>query len=362
MNFVPYTPSVEVKKPDEDQVIDELAATMQKISATFGDRARHASRAVHAKSHGLLKGELHVLDNLAEPYRQGIFARPSTYGVAMRFSTIPGDILADSISTPRGLGLKIIGIGGAEMVPEHAGQNTQDFVLVNSRGFGAPDSAAFLKQVQLLEKHAGDSQALKQAVSTVARAAEVTVEAFGGKSALLTTFGHPETNLLGDNYSSQAPMRYGNYIAKISLEPASANLKELTDKSIHVGDNFSALRDLIVDFFKTESAEWEVKVQLCTDLEKMPIEDLSVEWDEKESPYVPVGRVVVPAQNAYSPARQVYFDELLSFSPWHSTVEHQPLGNVMRARRKAYPMVTKYRHSANGRELVEPHSLAEIPD
>ena len=57
------------------------------------------------------------------------------------------------------------------------------------RSFGAPDAAGFLKQVQLIEKHAGDSQALKQAVSSVARVAESTVEAFGGESALLKTFG-----------------------------------------------------------------------------------------------------------------------------------------------------------------------------
>ena len=97
--FVPYSESVEVKKPGEDQVFEDLAATMRRISETFGDRARHVSRAVHAKSHGLLKGELKVLDNLAEPHRQGLFASPLSYGVVMRFSTIPGDILADSIST-----------------------------------------------------------------------------------------------------------------------------------------------------------------------------------------------------------------------------------------------------------------------
>jgi hypothetical protein len=360
--FVPYTPSVEVKKPDEDQVFEEISATMRKISETFNDRARNAYRSVHAKSHGLLKGMLQVYSNLPEPYAQGLFARAADYGVIMRFSTNPGDILPDSISTPRGLAVKVIGIEEAEMVPEHAGQATQDFVLVNARVFGPPDAAGFLKQVQLLEKHAGDSQSLKQFISSTARAAESTVEVFGGESALLKQFGHPETNLLGETFSSQVPLRYGDYIAKISVEPLSDNLRELTGQAVEIGDRYSALRDTIVNFFRENSAEWEIRVQLCTDLARMPVEDSSVEWPEKESPYVAVARIVIPAQDAYSAARRVYFDELLSFNPWHALAAHQPLGNVMRARRKAYAASSMYRHAMNGRETVEPKSITEIPD
>lgn len=361
-DFVFYSEAVEVKRADEDHVFEEIAETMRKISEVFNDRARNAYRSVHAKSHGLLKGELRVLDHLPEPYAQGLFARPAEYGIVMRFSTNPGDILPDSISTPRGLAVKVIGIDGAAMVPEHTGHATQDFVLVNGRVFGPPDSAAFLKQLRLLAKHAGDSQTLKQVVSTTARAAESAVEIFGRESAILKQFGHPETNPLGENFSSQLPLRYGRYIAKISIEPSSENLKELTGKRVHIGDHYSALRDTMVEFFKTQPAEWEVKIQLCTDLAKMPVEDASVEWSEKDSPYVPVARIVVPPQNAYSAERRVYFDELLSFNPWHALADHQPLGNVMRARRSAYAVSSKYRHAVNGRSMVEPKSIDEIPD
>jgi hypothetical protein len=361
-SFVPFHPGVEAKKPDEDHVFDELAATMRGISEIFNERARHAYRSVHAKSHGLLKGTLQVYPELPEPYAQGLFAIPADYGIILRFSTNPGDILPDSISTPRGLAVKILGLEGAEMVPEHTGHTTQDFVLVNSRVFGPPDSAAFLQQVQLLAKHAGDPQSLKQLVSTTARAAESAVEVLGGESPLLKQFGHPETNLLGETYSSQVPIRYGGYIAKISIEPFSGNLRELTGQDVDTNHRYSALRDTIVDFFRTQGAEWEIRVQLCTDLARMPVEDASVDWSEKESPYFSVARIVVPAQDAYSPARRVYFDELLSFNPWHAMSHHQPLGNIMRARRKAYAASSQYRHSMNGQETVEPKSLSEIPD
>jgi len=42
---------------------------------------------VHAKSHGLLQGELRVLDGLPKSLAQGVFARPATYPVVLRIST-----------------------------------------------------------------------------------------------------------------------------------------------------------------------------------------------------------------------------------------------------------------------------------
>ncbi len=56
-------------------------------------------RAVHAKSHGILKGNFEVLSGLPGPFAQGLFAKPSIQPVVMRFSTIPGSLLDDSMAT-----------------------------------------------------------------------------------------------------------------------------------------------------------------------------------------------------------------------------------------------------------------------
>jgi hypothetical protein len=95
-------------------------------------------------------------------------------------------------------------------------------------------------------------------------------------------------------------------------------------------------RDMVVDFFATNSAEYEVKVQLCTDLVAMPIEDASVAWPEDKSPFVTVARIVVQPQVAWSDQRSVEMDDGLSFSPWHGLAAHRPLGSINRARRAAY--------------------------
>ena len=125
--------------------------------------------------------------------------------------------------------------------------------------------------------------------------------------------------------------------------------------------DFSALRDAVVRFFETETAVWDVQVQLMADPAKMPIEDASVQWSEEDSPYITVGHLTAAPQAAYSPERRVFVDEMLAFNPWHSLEAHRPLGNVMRARKKAYLMASTFRARMNSRPIVEPRSIDELP-
>ena len=360
--YLPYSPDVETIQPNEAEIFAELAATMRGIAERIGDQQRHYLRPVHAKSHGLLRAKLTVLEPLTEPYAQGLFANPDSFDAIIRLSTNSGDMLADSISSPRGFAVKVFGPERREMLPGHEGQRTQDFLCVNAPAFSAPDAAGFLEQLKTLARHATDSPELKQVISTTAQIAEAAVEAAGGESATLKSFGHPQTNILGETFYTQAPLRYGGYIAKIAFAPLCLQLQELTDKHLENHSDFSALRDAVVKFFATERAEWEVRVQLALDLKDTPVEDPSVPWPEDLTPYIPVARLVAEPQQAYSAARRVFVDELLSFNPWHGLSAHQPLGQVNRARRPAYPMAADYRRTQNGRSLHEPASIDELPD
>src|SRR5450830_1742949 len=96
-----YQPSFEHAEDGEADTEAGLLDTLTKISEiTFKDSG-HATRSVHAKSHGLLRGELRVLDGLPPELAQGIFSQAGSWPVAMRFSTVPGDMLDDAVSTPR---------------------------------------------------------------------------------------------------------------------------------------------------------------------------------------------------------------------------------------------------------------------
>ena len=76
IDYVRYSDSLESPKPDEERTFDEIAATMRRISAMISDRSRHATRSVHAKSHGVLKADLIVADGLPGHLAQGLFKKP----------------------------------------------------------------------------------------------------------------------------------------------------------------------------------------------------------------------------------------------------------------------------------------------
>src|SRR5260221_12167475 len=101
----------------------------------------------------------------------------------MRFSTIPGDILDDSVSTPRGLAIKVIGVEGERLEGSEGGV-TQGFGLGNGPAFGVPNPKKFLSVMRLLARTTDKAQRFKKNLSAVMRQ--------GQKANVLVT-GHPHT-------------------------------------------------------------------------------------------------------------------------------------------------------------------------
>lgn len=346
MAAVHFTPSVETPAADEAETISGLIDAMKTISATtFKDEAK-AIRAVHAKSHALLDGELTVLGGLPPELGQGLFAEPGTYKAAIRISTSPGDLMDDHVSTPRGIAIKVHDVRG-EQLSGSATDSTQDFLLVEGPTFSAATPKDFLGTVKLLASTTDKAEGLKRAFSATARGIEKLLEAVGSKSGTLVALGgHKLTHPLGETFYSQVPVRYGDYIAKIACVPVGA-LAELKDQDV-ASDHQNFLRDAIGVAFNTGGGEWEIRVQLCTDLEKMPIEDASIEWPEDASPYVTVARLRAAAQPSWSIDQVHAIDDGLAFSPWHGLTAHQPLGGVMRARKTVYEELQGERSTRSG--------------
>ncbi len=358
---VRYSPSLEKPEADEAETAAELNKTLLEISETTWKDEHHGLRSVHAKSHGLLTGRMTVLPNLPPELAQGVFARTGSFPVLMRLSTNPGDLLDDSVSVPRGLALKIVGVEG-ERLPGSEGHTTQDFVMVNGPAFSVGTGKAFLANLKMLAATTDKPQILKKAASLALRGLEAVVEAAGSESATLKQLGgHPATHPLGETFFTQVPIRYGDYVAKLSVAPVSPELTALTDKPIALSGRPNALREEINGFFAEHGGEWEVCVQLCTDLETMPIEDASVVWPEDQSPFRPVARIVVEPQPAWNEDRARKVDDGRAFSPWHGITAHQPLGSIMRLRKSAYEMSAAFRASHNHCPIHEPRSADDLP-
>ena len=200
---------------------------------------------------------------------------------------------------------------------------------------------------------------VKAAVSAVSRATNKALHAIGVDSANMDFFGHSHIHPLAEAYFSQAPIRYGDYIAKLAVVPVSAPQQALADSKVDDKDP-DGLRTATVAYLREHDAEFEVRVQLCTDLDRMPVENANKEWSEEESPYTPVARLRIPRQDAYSPARAAYVDDL-SFCISHTLMAHRPLGSINRARLAAYPEMSRARRQANGVPTTEPRSIEEVP-
>jgi hypothetical protein len=355
---LPYDPSYEIEEEGEADTIAGLNEAMRGIAATVDQDSGHAHRGVHAKSHGLLRGTLRVLPNLPPDFAQGLFANiDGEWPVVMRLSTTPGDMLDDKVSTPRGIALKVIGVPG-ERLPDGAGDVTQDFVMVNGPVFLAPTAKQFLGSVKLLAATTDKAPGLKQALSTALRGAEKALEAVGAESGMLKGLGgQPQTHILGETFFTQVPLLYGRHMAKLSLAPVSPELVALKDKEVDLDHKPNGLRGAVVDFMTENSAEWELRVQLCTDLQKMPIEDASVEWPQEDSPYIAVARITAPAQAGWTHGLSVLVDDGMQFNPWHCIAAHRPIGSIMRVRRAVYAASARFRAERNGAPLAEPHNL-----
>ena len=86
-------------------------------------------------------------------------------------------------------------------------------------------------------------------------------------------------------------MLFGPYICKVGVFPTAPELLVLTDAPLDVSGKPNGIREAVVDFFLKNGGGWDLRVQLCSDIKTMPIEQAAVAWSEEESPYVPVARI-----------------------------------------------------------------------
>ncbi len=357
----PLSYAPEASYPDESGAHEAIAAALARIQRTTALDYGWAARGVHAKSHGLLEGELRVLPGLPKKLAQGLFAEPGTYPVVMRISTNPGDIMDDSVSTPRGMALKVIGVPGERLVGDSGA--TQDFVMANSPAFIAPDAGAFAGSVGLLAATTDTGQGWKRGFSAVLRAMVSTLETIGVQAGTLKALGgQPPTHPLGEVFYSQTPFRYGAHVAKFSLVPTAPSLTALTNATVALAGRPNALRESVIDYFREHDAEWELRVQLRTDEATMPLENAAVAWPELKSPYVAVARVIVPRQPAWNEARARQVDDALAFSPWNCLAAHEPLGSINRARHDTYAQSADFRARTNGCPIHQPARKLELSD
>jgi len=247
-----------------------------------------------------------------------------------------------------------------EKLPGHA-VDTQDFVLASGTTFPSGTAAGFLRDGTVIGKSTGLPEGVKSAVSSTMRNLNRALHAFGAESALADFFGHPFSHPLADSYFSQAPVRYGDYVAKLGAVPATESQSALSEWRLDPHQDEDGFRHATVAFFRENEVVFELRAQLWADAERQPIEDASVDWPVSISPYRTVATLRLPRQAAYAPERVRYFDEVMTFRPAHSLAVHRPLGSVMRARLQVYTALSDFRHRKNSVAAEDTAGIDRIP-
>lgn len=359
MTYLRYGPNIETLEADEQETIDGIVKGMTGVTETVEKREHHAVRASHAKSSALLTGKLTVDPALPPELAQGMFSTARTFDVAVRFAQGPGETLGDRVSTHRGMSIKVFGVEG-EKLPAHL-TNTQDFVFATGRTFPSGTAKGFLRDAKQIGAATPLPEGFKSAVSSTMRNFNRVLHMLGTESPKADFFGHPFGHPFADAYFSQAPLRFGDYVAKLGAFPASSAQAALSDWRLDPNQDENGFRSAAVDFCANSTTVYEIRAQLWNDADKQPIEDASVVWPEDISPYIRIATLTIPPQNAYSIERQHFFDEQITFKPAHALAAHRPLGSVMRARLQVYKALSKFRQSENGITEVIPTAVTDIP-
>jgi len=296
-------------------------------------------RAGNTKTHGLVRGEMSVHDALPERLRKGLFATPKTYRCWVRFSG-PGPHIEPDIKDVGfgSISVKVMGVPGEKLWDDE--KHTQDFTAVCTPTFVTPDVKANARLQYWSRRH------LPVFYFFDPRAPHLLDFIMQG------LWNETQTNPLGQTYYSCVPYLMGEGQAmQHSWWPKTKVPKKIPGLPFNPADNY--LRDNMVRTLDRMDVEFEMRVQLQTDPFLMPIENNAVLWPTRLSPRIPVATLRIPMQKFDYPD-QFAFARNLRINPWHGLVDHRPLGNQSRARKRMYDEMASFRQRMNHVPHIEP--------
>jgi hypothetical protein len=323
--------------PDEDALIGRILANSL---ASLDTKARPVRRGQHPKHHGCVHADFLVAPDLPQDLKHGVFREGRTFPALIRFSN--GRSWDDRQGDIHGMAIKLLGVEGEKVLESEKDAQTQDFVLADHPTFFIPDLASY---VSFSEKVLDARNSLLGRIGFVIR---LLLSWDAPWKPLRTALGKKPDSPLRVPYWSQTPYRLDRMAVKYTARP-DLSLVPPPPPS-HSKDR---LREAMSAQLSNQEARFDFFVQLQTDPVAMPVEDPTVAWDEATSPARKVATIQIPRQDFDTPAAMA-FCEHLSFTPWHSTPSHRPLGAINRARRVVYEALSKRRHELNQVPRREP--------
>lgn len=323
--------------PEEKKLVEKLIPLIkQLIEKSYLTGTTY--RDTHPKGHGAVRATFTVEPNLPEERRVGLFARPGKYPAWIRLSNLNATPQPDIKKDVRALAIKLMDVEGEMLWQSEPDATTLDLILMGSQTFLVPNLQVFYDMEVALLK--------------------------GGLHAIWFFLTHPRVlrtilagqkktgSLLEIPYYSQTAYALGPKVVQYYLRPHQHACSKPPRRS-KARPNY--LRERLKAYLEHQPARFDFMVQFQSDEYDMPVENPMVPWDPDLSPYVKVATLTIEQQTFDSP-EQMKFCEALSFNPWRTLPEHQPLGAVNRARLHVYPAIAKFRRERNDSWAREPRS------
>ena len=320
MTTTTAAPAAETIAPDEAAVTAEFIAFLKSASAR-----RYPSGVIRrfnqARHTACVDAEFTVLDTIPAEHRVGIFSKPRAYEARIRFANASS--ASDRERDVRGMSIKLLAVDGPNLTP---GADAQDFVLNSHPVMMAAGPKEFLELLKAVD--AGGWRVAQFFLSHP-------------RSALIAIASRQNpTSHLDIPYWSTTPYLFGSGRAvKYVVRPCSTRRSAMPSS---LSDTY--LRDAMSSHLQQSDACFDFMIQFQADARTMSIEDATVEWKERDSPYHPVARIRIPVQRIDAPGRD-QFCEQVAFNPWNCLADHRPLGGMNRSRRDIYRALAQFRHA-----------------
>lgn len=319
--------------PDEEARFTAYAEELVALQARNATRGKR-QRALHNKGMPGIRASFEVLPDLPEIARVGLFATPATYQAWVRYSNGASAHQSDRKPDIRGIAIKLAGVGGRKLIPGMEEETTQDFLLIRSPATPVRNVDEFLA---LVRASTSPLTGVPRLIAKIGLRRLIGIARNAGKSL------GPIPSLATTPFYSALPVQFGAHAIHYALQPLTP-----ADAGATPGRGADYLGEELAARLAKGPVQYDFRIQFYVNDSVTPIEDASVEWQERDAPFITVARLRLPQQDVNSAEGKALAEwiETLSFDPWHTQVEFRPLGNMMRARNVAYRLSTQARGAA----------------
>ena len=359
-------PFEHIQNPDQEaeQIAETTDLTVKLLDKRYPP-PEQILRGVHPKSHGCVKATFTINPDIAAEFQVGLFAEPGKqFDAFIRFSNaaavVGPDIDKEGKHGSRGMAVKVLNVDGEVLIDDNGASN-QDFLMINQPVFAFANTEDYLRLDRVLDRdndipagffaplqlqNPAITEEQRRSILAYIEAEDISDEAIQRIADSARIVGQiqatPVANPLGIQYFSAAPFLFGSdRVMKFSARPCA----EVPPTEVPNPPQDNYLRDVLTETInRNEALHFDFMLQVRTEGDDLGIENASSLWNEARYPFISVAKITIPApQPEVDSEENRAHCEKLAFTPWHSLVEHQPIGSINRLRKSVYQASAEHR-------------------